>query len=618
MSINWNTIFLNIATGAEQIVKTLWLIVSFLPVKYFHFIVNCWNSHPFWTIILSPLVIIGAVVILYLEGALLYLLGLTFEKLWELLLTGLRSMKKTFNWSRCAFKKLILMIARAMRNIVHWIYMITVGGIDSLYGRIRYGKKVVEYYYQSKDIQHYYYLKKGQKNGPEVFYYHSGKINKKQIWKQGKKQGAFNIFYPTGDVYFSGQYENDNLVQPVTVNYLEPSQVSAIALTQVDKNYVSEQQKLCKEYQQSYEELTKAGIDIIEEALDVNKGNLLNEMFRWYYRLKVKYPLKVLKTVTGVRAYKDRKKSKQLVEVCTPWYETSSKTTKYYQKKMSESINALGKIRLEVLQGVVGEFLGCLKDMKQKNKINYYELLGKIGITPQVAKEFGDIDMSVSKLSGNTLLVGTLGTLTAAGTPAAITSAVTALATASTGTAISSLSGAAATNATLAWLGGGSIASGGGGMAAGAAALSTATAAATAGVAIIAAGLIASVHYSNKLTKVTEKAADIAINVAKMEESWVVMEAIIKRANELTNATFEIQQQALLAIQRLKPLAPDFDTKNEYYNKTFRTAARLVEALIGLVKVPLLDDMGKLNDMGLKEIAHTREVIKNTELVTYE
>lgn len=41
------------------------------------------------------------------------------------------------------------------------------------------------------------------------------------------------------------------------------------------------------------------------------------------------------------------------------------------------------------------------------------------------------------------------------------------LATASTGTAISTLSGAAATNATLAWLGGGSLASGGLGVAGG-------------------------------------------------------------------------------------------------------------------------------------------------------
>jgi len=50
----------------------------------------------------------------------------------------------------------------------------------------------------------------------------------------------------------------------------------------------------------------------------------------------------------------------------------------------------------------------------------------------------------------------------------ATTSLVAAFGTCSTGTAISSLSGAAATNATLAWLGGGAASAGGGGMAAGA------------------------------------------------------------------------------------------------------------------------------------------------------
>ena len=155
-------------------------------------------------------------------------------------------------------------------------------------------------------------------------------------------------------------------------------------------------------------------------------------------------------------------------------------------------------------------------------------------------------------------------------------------------------------------------------MAAGAATLTTATTMATAGVAIVAAGLMATVHYSNKLTKITEKAANMAVDIAKMEGSWVAMDAIVERANELTKATFEIQQKALAALERLKPLAPDFNTQEEYYNKTFRTTARLVEALIGLVKIALLDEVGNLNDMGLKEIAHTREIIKNTELVTYE
>lgn len=63
---------------------------------------------------------------------------------------------------------------------------------------------------------------------------------------------------------------------------------------------------------------------------------------------------------------------------------------------------------------------------------------------------------------------------------------------ASTGTAISALSGAAATNAALAWLGGGALAVGGGGMAAGNAFLALAGPIgwAIAGVALVASGLM--------------------------------------------------------------------------------------------------------------------------------
>lgn len=58
-----------------------------------------------------------------------------------------------------------------------------------------------------------------------------------------------------------------------------------------------------------------------------------------------------------------------------------------------------------------------------------------------------------------------------AGTAAGVFAAVSAAATASTGTAIASLSGAAASSATLAWLGGGSLAAGGMGVAGGTAVL---------------------------------------------------------------------------------------------------------------------------------------------------
>lgn len=66
------------------------------------------------------------------------------------------------------------------------------------------------------------------------------------------------------------------------------------------------------------------------------------------------------------------------------------------------------------------------------------------------------------------------GAAVASVAPTAAMWIATTFGTASTGTAISSLSGAAATNATLAWIGGGTLAAGGGGMSAGTAFLALA------------------------------------------------------------------------------------------------------------------------------------------------
>ena len=93
--------------------------------------------------------------------------------------------------------------------------------------------------------------------------------------------------------------------------------------------------------------------------------------------------------------------------------------------------------------------------------------------------------------------------------PTAAMAIATTFGTASTGTAISLLTGAAAQNAALAWLGGGALAAGGGGMAAGNALLALAGPIGwgIAGISIIGGGAFASVK--------NKKAAEQADNLAK-------------------------------------------------------------------------------------------------------
>lgn len=108
----------------------------------------------------------------------------------------------------------------------------------------------------------------------------------------------------------------------------------------------------------------------------------------------------------------------------------------------------------------------------------------------------------------------TAGGFVASTAPTAAMWVATTFGTASTGTAISALSGAAASNAAIAWLGGGALATGGGGMAAGQALLALAG---PLGWGIAGTTLLASVLLTvKKRFKLQEKKKDEIIKLQNL------------------------------------------------------------------------------------------------------
>jgi len=132
------------------------------------------------------------------------------------------------------------------------------------------------------------------------------------------------------------------------------------------------------------------------------------------------------------------------------------------RKATEEALENLGQAKAEVASAELGRFVDLFSMLKNV-ELEFTNDEQKIS---QGSTDVADID-TLSHVATE-VLKGTAGGA-AAGAFAGFTAygAVGTLATASTGTAISTLSGAAATNATLAWLGGGSLASGGMGMAGG-------------------------------------------------------------------------------------------------------------------------------------------------------
>ena len=136
-----------------------------------------------------------------------------------------------------------------------------------------------------------------------------------------------------------------------------------------------------------------------------------------------------------------------------------------HRKEANQALEDLGKLKLEVLNGSIQSFVAAF------GKLHNVELRSSAAMENltdcQIDK--GSI-AELEKLSAKaaTMVSGVAGGLGAGALVAfGAYGATMTFATASTGTAIASLSGAAATNATLAFLGGGSLAAGGLGVAGG-------------------------------------------------------------------------------------------------------------------------------------------------------
>lgn len=110
---------------------------------------------------------------------------------------------------------------------------------------------------------------------------------------------------------------------------------------------------------------------------------------------------------------------------------------------------------------------------------------------------------------------------------------VSALGVASTGTAIGTLSGAAATNATLAWLGGGSLAAGGWGVAGGTAVLGGVVA----GPIIAVVGIAAASRMNKMATAAWQQESEYRVGTEQLENAVVVLDAIGTRIRELSQVT---------------------------------------------------------------------------------
>ena len=156
------------------------------------------------------------------------------------------------------------------------------------------------------------------------------------------------------------------------------------------------------------------------------------------------------------------------------------------------------------------------------------------------------------------------GTLTALGAYGA----VAAFGTASTGAAIGGLSGAAASSATLAWLGGGALAAGGLGIAGGTAVLGGIVAA----PGIIAFGVFRQVKAGKVQKEAAEKIQQIKVQEAEIGRDQARLQTVRQRCNEVQRAIKELAEQLRTALSGADPSKAEDVYRVVQIAKTLRAA----------------------------------------------
>ena len=171
---------------------------------------------------------------------------------------------------------------------------------------------------------------------------------------------------------------------------------------------------------------------------------------------------------------------------------------------------------------------------------------------------------------------------------------VTTLASAGTGVPIAVLSGAAAQNATLAWLGGGALSAGGGGVAAGGAVLAGAFAA----PGLLVGGFLINGLASKKLAQANENAREIEAHVARLAagaEVWTVATSLAAKA---TTTLQRLRAQLASATDRINSVTDsesDVAAWNLDQRAELRAAGNLAGMLTGLASCPLIASDGLID-----------------------
>lgn len=298
------------------------------------------------------------------------------------------------------------------------------------------------------------------------------------------------------------------------------------------------------------------------------------------------------------KAAVDNSKANKINTIANKNVEEAKNRLVFQREEVSESLNSLGEIKLNILGDSVADFVQTFEKLKNvdfRSSVGLEELKN-LHIDQKDFEELKKLSNFAIEVAGGATAGVAGGALTAMGAWGAAST----FAFASTGTAISTLSGAAAGNATLAFFGGGAVSAGGMGIAGGAAILGGLIA----GPALLVMGLITGSKMDEKLDKALANKAQSEEIVEAFDTASFQCSAIRRRTYMFYNLLSHLDAYFLPLVWKMEDIVNkegvDYSMFSEDSKKTVMEAAASACSIKAIIDTPILTQDGILTEASEK------------------
>lgn len=296
----------------------------------------------------------------------------------------------------------------------------------------------------------------------------------------------------------------------------------------------------------------------------------------------------------GAKAAKDIKDANDQNRLANEEISSAKEHLEICRKASNNALVALGGKKLFMLEKSVTRFVSAfekLQNVELKDSPSFDEFK-KFRQDKQSFAELKEMSGYAASILGGVTGGAMGGALAAFGAY----SGVMAFGAATTGTAITSLSGVVATNATLAFLGGGSLAVGGLGIAGGTMVLGGLVA----GPALAIMGFIIGAKASENLDKAKSNYAEATIIAEELNAASALCNGIRRRAAMFESLLIRLETIFIPLVFQMEAIitssGADWQKYSDGEKKTIAAAASIAKAVKTVLDTPILTEKGELTN----------------------